>query len=130
MQDIVRTPRGVGVARTVSVGWVSGDVGMGGAIGSSHEGEVVGLVDRTLQPIVRAYWDPQPPDDDGDEPHPKGAHTLTVRVETLPYVRERIDDGEDEGDDDPRNGCRCSNGPGVGLFESVDETLPPVVVLG
>ena len=53
---------------------------------------------------------------------------MTIRVEAL-HVDECVDNSEDEGDDDPCYGCSCSNGPGVGLFESVDETLPPTVVL-
>ena len=79
---------------------------------------------------MRADWDPQPADDDGDEPQPKGADSLTGRIDVLLQVRERVDDGEDEGDDDPCYGSRCSDSPGVCLFESINKTFPPVLVLG
>jgi hypothetical protein len=48
---------------------------------------------------------------------------------TSSQVLERVGNGEDEGDDDPRYGGRCGDGPGVGLFEPIDEAFPPVVVL-
>ena len=45
-------------------------------------------------------------------------------------ARERVNDGEDEGDDDPCYGGCGGDGPGMGLLESVDEGFPPIVVLG
>ena len=97
---------------------------------SSHERETVGLVNRSLQLFVRADWDPKRADDDRDKPQPKGTDSLAVRVDAVPHVHEGVDSGEDEGDDDPCYGSCCGGGPGVGLFESVDKTFPPVVVLG
>jgi len=79
---------------------------------------------------VGADGDPQPADDDGDESQPKGTGSLTVRVDILPQAQKRVDDGENEGDDDPCYGRRCSDGPGMSLFESVDRAFPPIVVLG
>jgi len=55
---------------------------------------------------------------------------LTGRIDILLQVRKRVDDGEDEGDDDPYYGSCRSDGPSVGLFESINKTFPPVFVLG
>ena len=54
---------------------------------------------------------------------------MAVRVDVLPQVREGVDDGEDEGDEDPCYRSRRSDGPGVSTFESIDKGFPPIVVL-
>ena len=104
-------------------------VNLGETIGSSYEREVVGLFDRSLQLIVRADWNPQPADDDGDKPQPKVTDSLTIRVEALPNGHPRIDNGENEGDDDPCYGCGCGNCPGVGFSEPFYEEFPPIAIL-
>ena len=120
VRDVISTPWDIGIGWRVDM-WES----LGGGDGS----EVVGLLDCSLQPIVGADWGPEPPDDDGDEPEPKRADTLTALIDVTAEVRERVDDGEDEGDDDPGDGCGCSDSPVLGMFESVDDTFPPIVVL-
>ena len=53
---------------------------------------------------------------------------MAGRIDVLLQVRERVDDSEDEGDDDPYYGSRCGDGPSVGMFESINKTFPPVFV--
>ena len=65
--------------------------------------ELVRLVNRSRQLVVRAEWDPKPSEDDGNEPQPKRANSLTIRADAVPRVRERVNDGEDEGNNDPRH---------------------------
>ena len=116
----VCTLRGIDLGRAVVLGAV---------VGGSDECEIVSLVDRGRQFLVGANRDPEPANNDGDEPQPKRTDTLAILIDVVPQVHEGINDGEYEGDDNPRYGCRGGDGPSVSLFKPVNETFPPVVIL-
>lgn len=59
----------------------------------------------------------------------KSADALSIRIKVIPQIHDGVTDGEDEGDGDLRCRGRCGDYPRGCLFESVDKTFPPIVVL-
>ena len=76
-------------------------------------------------------WNPQPADDQAQQPEPEDADLQALRrLGRTVKGDEGVDEGEDECDDNPRDGCACCDRPGVPLVEAFGDFTFPLIIGG